>query len=353
MRIWTLASGLAEVVRKRKMTSKLDIRKKVESPKATRTVGGPHLAPRAGKAKGDFMSDLKRALAPRIREWRFDLHLMSKSITSIMGMVLLVGLIIVAAFPFVFQPHHGRGDPFEIPIDLTKPDPLPPGTSGFPLGSGINGKSILYGMVWGARISMVFAIEVVGIGALMGTVLGLISGYKGGILDELVMRFTDIFLSIPSLILVMAIASVLGRDLESTKLALIMVWWSGYTRLVRGQVLSVRESTYIDAARASGSGELKIMFRHVLPNSWAPMVVQATMDMGTVVLVMAGLSYLGLGAPHGYAEWGMMINDGQRRFVYGDWWMILFPGIAILIFVLAFNLMGDGLRDVLDPKMRR
>jgi peptide/nickel transport system permease protein len=151
----------------------------------------------------------------------------------------------------------------------------------------------------------------------------------------------------------MAISAVLGRDLNSTKLALIAVWWSGYTRLVRGQVLSVRENTYIDAARASGSGELKIMFRHILPNSWAPMVVEATMDMGTVVLVMAGLSYLGLGAPHGYAEWGMMISDGQARFVYGDWWMIVFPGIAILTFVLAFNLMGDGLRDVLDPKMRR
>ncbi len=332
------------------MTSKLTIKKKETGPQPARTVGRP---PQAAKAKGDFMSDLRLALKPRIRELRFDLHLMSKSLTSIMGMVLLVMLIIVAAFPFVFMPHHGRGDPFEIPIDLNKPEPLPPGTPGYPLGSGINGKSILYGMIWGARISMVFAIEVVLVGAAIGTVLGLISGYKGGILDELVMRFTDIFLSIPSLILVMAIAAVLGRNLDATKLALIAVWWSGYTRLVRGQVLSIRENTYIDAARASGSGELKIMFRHILPNSWAPVVVQATMDMGTVVLVMAGLSYLGLGAPHGYAEWGMMINDGQSRFVYGDWWMILFPGIAILTFVLAFNLIGDGLRDVLDPKMRR
>lgn len=335
------------------MTSKLNIRKKRNGPQPDRTVGGPPRATKGKAARGDFVSDLKLALKPRIREWKFDLHLMSKSLTSIMGMVLLVGLIIVAAFPFVLMPHHGRGDPFEIPIDLDKPDPLPPGTPGYPLGSGVNGKSILYGMIWGARISMVFAIEVVLAGVAIGTVLGLISGYKGGILDELIMRFTDIFLSIPSLILVMAIAAVLGRDLNSTKLALIAVWWSGYTRLVRGQVLSIRENTYIDAARASGSGELKIMFRHILPNSMAPVVVSGTMDMGTVVLVMAGLSYLGLGAPHGYAEWGMMINDGQARFVYGDWWMILFPGIAILTFVLAFNLMGDGLRDVLDPKMRR
>jgi peptide/nickel transport system permease protein len=313
----------------------------------------PAKAVRDKVVKASFMVNLKMALKPRIREWKFDLHLMSKSLTSIVGMVLLVILITLAAVPWLFMPPEGQGNPFEIPIDLNKRDPLPPGSPGYPLGSMVDGRSVLYGIVWGARTSMAFAIQVVLVGAAIGLVLGLISGYKGGIIDEIIMRFTDIFLSIPSLILVMAIAAVLGRNLNATKLALMAVWWSGYTRLIRGQVLSIRENTYIDAARASGSGELKIMFRHVLPNSWAPMVVAATMDMGTVVLVMAGLSYLGLGAPHGYAEWGMMINDGQQRFVYGDWWMIVFPGLAILTFVLAFNLMGDGLRDVLDPKMRR
>jgi peptide/nickel transport system permease protein len=167
------------------------------------------------------------------------------------------------------------------------------------------------------------------------------------------MRLTDIVLSIPGLILVMAIAAVMERDLTSTKIALVAIWWSGYTRLVRGQVLSTRENTYIDAARAAGSGELKIMFRHILPNSWTPILVQGTMDMGTVVLVLAGLGYLGLGAPFGYAEWGRMVQEGQDYFVTGYWWMTVFPGLAILLFVLAFNLMGDGLRDILDPKMRR
>jgi peptide/nickel transport system permease protein len=132
-----------------------------------------------------------------------------------------------------------------------------------------------------------------------------------------------------------------------------MVWWAGYTRIIRGQVLSIRENTYIDAARAAGSSDGWIMLRHILPNSWAPVVVQATMDMGTVVLVMAGLSYLGLGAEPGTAEWGQMIYAGQDRFITGSWWMVFFPGMAILVFVLAFNLIGDGLRDVLDPKMRR
>jgi len=300
-----------------------------------------------------LMAEIRNRLAPRLRELRFSLYLMSKSLTSIVGLLLLLALIIVAMVPSVFaHPTPGR-DPYQMPLDLDYQDPLPPGTHGFMLGSGTQGKDIYYGIVWGARVSMSFAIQVVGISVIIGTLLGLIAGYRGGVIDEFLMRFTDIFLSIPSLILVMAIASVLGRDLNSTKLALVAVWWSGYTRLVRGQVLSVRENTYIDAARASGSGELKIMFRHILPNSWTPMVVAATMDMGTVVLVMAGLSFLGLGAPSGYSEWGKMIYDGQQYFIAGKWWMVLFPGIAILTFVLAFNLMGDGLRDVLDPKMRR
>jgi peptide/nickel transport system permease protein len=132
-----------------------------------------------------------------------------------------------------------------------------------------------------------------------------------------------------------------------------MVWWAGYTRIIRGQVLSIRENTYVDAARAAGTSELRIMFRHILPNSWAPVVVNATLDMGTVVLTLAGLSYIGLGVRYGTAEWGSMIQEGQRYFVYGAWWMLIFPGIAIVTFVMAFNLIGDGLRDVLDPKMRR
>jgi len=303
----------------------------------------------SGKSLGETV---KLILAPRVRELRFSFHLMSRSVTSIAGLVLFMILVFVAAFPFLFANPVPGADPFVIPLNWEIPLPQPPGND-FMLGSGEYGQDIYYGIIWGARISMAFAIQVVGLSVIIGTVFGLVAGYKGGVIDEIMMRVTDVFLSIPGLILVMAIAAVLGRDLNSTKLALLAVWWSGYTRLVRGQVLSTRENTYIDAARASGSGELKIMFRHILPNSWAPVLVQGTMDMGSVVLVMAGLSYLGLGAPPGYAEWGVMVQEGQAFFVPGYWWMTVFPGIAILIFVLAFNLMGDGLRDVFDPKMRR
>ncbi len=304
-------------------------------------------------AKMSLRQRIVLSLAPRLRELKFSLHLVSKSLTSLVGIALLLILIIVAAFPYVFAEPRPDRDPFDIPKDFTLRDPIPPLTEGFLLGSGMNGADIYYGIVWGARVSMTFALYVVGISLFVGTLLGLLSGYKGGLVDELLMRVTDVFLSIPSLILVMSIAAVRGRDLNATRLALIVIWWSGYTRLVRGQVLSTRENVYVDAARASGSGGARIMFRHVLPNSWAPVVVQGTMDMGTVVLVMAGLSYLGLGADPGTAEWGRMVQDGQARFIAGDWWMVFFPGMAILAFVMAFNLMGDGLRDVLDPKMRR
>jgi len=307
-----------------------------------------------GKDRRDSWKESKLgvALKPWIRELKFDLHLMSKSLTSIAGLALLAFLVFLAAFPWLLAPPKPGVDPYFLPFDQFQSEPLPPSVDHI-FGTGSYGGDIFYGIVWGARISMSFAIEIVGISVVIGTIFGLVAGYKGGVIDEFMMRITDIFLSIPSLVLVMAIAAALGKDLGSTKLALIAVWWSGYTRLVRGQVLSVRENTYIDAARASGSGELKIMFRHVLPNSFPPVLVNATMDMGTVVLTMAALSFLGLGAPPRYAEWGKMIYDGQQFFYRGDWWMVVFPGLAILLFVMAFNLMGDGLRDVLDPKMRR
>ena len=298
-------------------------------------------------------SRIMLALRPRLRELRFSLHLMSKSATSIAGIVLIVVLAFIAAFPSLLAPPiPGARDPFVIPLDYERPVPEKPGAN-FTLGSGDDGADIYYGIIWGARISMTFAIQVVLVGAFVGAILGLFAGYFGGVIDEVIMRLTDIFLSIPGLILVMAIAAVLGRGTEATKVALLSVWWAGYTRLIRGTALSVRENSYVDAARASGAGEIKIMFRHILPNSWTPVVVQATMDMGTVVLTLAGLSYLGLGAPIGYAEWGVMINQGEPYITSGYWWMIVFPGLAILSFVRAFNLMGDGLRDVLDPKMRR
>ncbi|MHA2144915.1 MAG: ABC transporter permease, partial [Candidatus Thorarchaeota archaeon] len=187
----------------------------------------------------------------------------------------------------------------------------------------------------------------------IGAVIGAASGYFGGKLDELVMRITDIFFAFPGLVLAMAIVMALGvRSLGTISIALMITWWPTYARLVRGQVLSEREKLYIEAARSSGASDTRILFSHILPNTIQPVIVQATMDIGSVLLVAAGLAFIGFGPPIGTAEWGMMIARGQE-FILSAPWMTLYPGLAILVTALAFNLVGDGIRDIMDPKLRR
>lgn len=220
------------------------------------------------------------------------------------------------------------------------------------LGTTVDGEDVLSGLLMGAPISMRIGIIVVVIATLIGSLLGAMSGYFGGAVDELIMRITDIFLSIPGLILAMAVAAALGRNLDNVMYALIVVWWPAYTRLVRGQALSVRENTYIEAARASGASEMRVVTRHILPNTLSPILVQASLDIGSVVLVAAGLSFLGLGAQPGTPEWGLMVSRGFNFFPQ-NWWQVTFSGLTIFFFVLGFNLLGDGVRDITDPRLRR
>lgn len=223
------------------------------------------------------------------------------------------------------------------------------------LGTTVDGEDILSGLLMGAPISMRIGLIVVAIGTLIGSVLGALAGYFGGPFDELIMRITDVFLAIPALILAMAVAAALGRNLDNVMYALIVTWWPPYTRLVRGQTLSVRENVYIEAARASGGSELRVVGRHILPNTLSPILVQASLDVGSVVLVAAGLSFLGLGAQPGTPEWGLMVSKGFRLFppVGQNWWQVTFSGLMIFLFVLGFNLLGDGVRDIMDPRLRR
>ena len=289
---------------------------------------------------------------------------MRKSLLAIVGLILVLTIVAIAIFAPVLAPMKPyQTDPMNIPKDFSPPKP--PGAEGYIMGTGKLGADIYYGVVWGARTSIYIALYVVLVSSIIGIVLGAIAGYFGGAVDEVLMRITDIFLSIPGLVLAMAVAAVLSRNLENTMLALIIVWWPPYARLIRGQVLSIKESTYIEAARAVGAKRSRVLFRHIVPNSLAPMLVSATMDLGVVVLVAAGLSYIGFGPPTGYAEWGKMVSDGQEYFLseipypypdgprYNPWWMVTFPGLMIFIFVLGFNLLGDGLRDILDPRLRR
>ncbi len=214
------------------------------------------------------------------------------------------------------------------------------------------GGDIFSRCLWALQLDLILAIWVVFAALVVGTSVGAIAGYFGGWVDNLTMRITDIFFAFPGLILAMAIAAALGQSMFNLSIALIAVWWAGYARISRGQVLSEKNRLYVEAAKAIGLSNRRIIFRHVLPNSIYPLLVAATLDLGGVVLTAAGLSFIGFGANPGDAELGRMIADGRNYFIAAPW-VVFFPGIVIFLIVLAFNLIGDGIRDVMDPRIRR
>jgi peptide/nickel transport system permease protein len=207
-------------------------------------------------------------------------------------------------------------------------------------------------LIYGARISLTVGVAVVISAGVVGSLIGLVAGYRGGWFDEILMRVTDVFFAFPPLILAMAIAGALGPSLNNAMIAVAVVVWPIYARLVRAQVLSLRELEYIQAAHSIGAPTWRILTRHLLPNAMSPILVQASFDMGTAILAAAGLSFIGFGAQPPTPEWGVMISEG-RQFISTQSWLSAFPGIAILLTVAAFNLVGDGLRDALDPRLRK
>jgi peptide/nickel transport system permease protein len=211
------------------------------------------------------------------------------------------------------------------------------------------GRDTLSRVLVGAKYSIGSSLLIVALGAGIGTMIGVIAGYFGGILDEVLMRITDIFLAFPALILAIVLAAALGAGLQTVIISLVVVWWPWYARLIRGQVISVREMDFIDAARATGVGIVRILWRHVLPETFTPLVVQVGMDIGAAILSVSSLSFLGLGLQPPTPEWGAMISDAQT-YLQDGWWTALFPGLAIAITAIGFNLIGDGLRDFLDPR---
>ena len=295
---------------------------------------------------------------PRIRELKFTLRRIFKNPSAIIGFSLLLCFIAVAVFaPYIAPPKYPH-NPYQMPHKGYSQTPKPPSKAHI-FGTTSGQYDIFYGAVWGTRTAFKIGIFVIGIAMIIGVALGIISGYYGGIIDEIIMRIVDIIFAIPLLVLTMAIVVAFGRGLDKVMIALAIVKWRDYVRVMRSGILTLRELDYVLAAKVMGVSNFKIMLKHILPNGIYPVLVMASMDIGSMVIVAAFMSFIGLGAPKGYADWGQMVALA-RNYIVGPpddplkyWHAIAIPGICIILFVLAWNLIGDALRDAFDPKQRR
>lgn len=277
---------------------------------------------------------------------------------SLMGLIIIVGFVLVALLaPVLAPPLPNARDPYMMPHAGYSPDPQPP-RAGHPFGTTEQAFDIYYGIIWGARTAFRVGLLVVAMSVVVGIIVGGVAGYYRGRVDEILMRVVDIFLAFPGLILAVVVVAILGPSLQNVLIALALVGWPGYARLLRGEILSVRERDYVEAARAMGASDAKIILRHVLPNSIYPVLVVSSLDMGSIVVAAAALSFLGLGAPIGYADWGQIISL-SRNWIIGSggnafafWYTVVFPGAALVLFTLGWNLLGDAFRDILDPRLR-
>jgi len=295
-----------------------------------------------------YIKTWKQRNEAKIKEWRLMLEVFKRSPLALTGLIFVTIFIILG----IIGPYITPYDPIKIDFSTMLEERLQPPSLKHFFGTDEYGRDLFSRVLAGARVSLMISLAVMAIAIPVGLVLGLIAGYYGGVVDEIIMRITDVFLSFPGLVLAIAFSATLGASIWSAMIAISLVWWPGYVRVVRGQTLSIKQSLYVEAARAIGVSTSKIIRRHILPNVITPLIVLATLDFGSVILVSAALSFIGLGAQPPTPEWGRLIADGRRWFPE-KWWYTFFPGLAIFFTVLGWNLLGDGLRDILDPRFRR
>ena len=292
----------------------------------------------------------RRRQGRRARAWRK----FRANRTALFGLAVIALMVLGAVFA---RPIEVAGVTVQ-PIALA---PFEPGATNFgaieqspspthPFGTDWAGRDIFSRVLYGGRFSLSIGFVAVGLALLVGVPLGAAAGYFGGWVDEVIMRIVDVLYAFPFLVLAIALIAVLGQGYWKLILAIVLVSWIGYARLIRGEILSVKENEYVTAAKALGARDRTIISRHVVPNAMAPVIVQATLGVGTIVLSAAALGFLGLGLEPGTSEWGSMLSAGRETLLYGQWWVTVFPGLAIFLFVLSINLVGDGIRDALDPQ---
>ncbi len=276
---------------------------------------------------------------------------------SAVGFLLLIAFVAIAILaPYIAPPQY-PDEPYRIPRDGFWAEPKPPSAE-HPLGTAEGQYDIFYGVVWGTRTAFRVGIIVTLSACAIGMVVGSVAAYYGGFVDEILMRVVDIFYTLPFLVAAMILTVVLGRSLANSMIALICFTWMGYARVIRSEILRIKELDYAQAAQAVGAGNFRILVRHIIPNALYPIFVMVSMNIGSMVIAVSTLSFLGLGAQVGYADWGQMISLarnwmlGRAGTAAAYWFTVVCPGVPIVLFVLSWNLVGDSLRDVLDPRMR-
>ena len=279
-------------------------------------------------------------------QWREVWRMLKKNKMALLGLGILVILVLLALFADVIADYD------TVVIKQNLANRLKGPSAEHWLGTDEFGRDIFARLIHGARVSLKVGIIAVGISIVLGGILGALAGFYGGKIDNIIMRVMDVFLAVPSILLAIAIVSALGPSILNLMVAISISSVPSYARIVRASVLSIRDQEFVEAARAIGANNARIIFRHIIPNSLAPVIVQGTLGVASAILSTAGLSFIGLGIQPPAPEWGSMLSGGRQYLRYA-WWVTTFPGVAIMITILSLNLLGDGLRDALDPRLKQ